>query len=241
MTGEGGMIRLIVVEDDTDLRETLEECLTLSGFAVDTAGSALAFFQKLATESYDIAIIDVGLPDQSGFDIAELLRKRPEIGIVMMTARGSTEDRIRGFSCGADLYFVKPVDCRELAAAAANLARRLNGGDGESRPDDERGGESWVFDRSGWVLQSGGGAEVALTSAEMRLMAGLLEHPGETVTRHGLMQAVGYADDDYGSRSLEALVRRLRRKIEAATGGGAPIKTVHARGYLFSAAIKVVG
>src|SRR3954454_2656076 len=99
--------RVILVEDDADLRDSMEECLRLTGFATIGVGTALEFFRALATTEIDVAVIDVGLPDQDGFEIAALLRQRREIGVVMLTARGAPDDRIKGFHSGADLYFVK--------------------------------------------------------------------------------------------------------------------------------------
>lgn len=229
------MIRIIIAEDDVDLREGLEECLSLQGLSVVGVGSALELFQRLAVEEFNIAIIDVGLPDQSGFDIAALLAKRRDMGVIMLTARGTTEDRIRGFSSGADLYFVKPVDCRELAAAIENLSRRVE----PTPPGSCAPQAAWVFDRVHWTLRTAD-VTIDLTSAEIRLLDCILSRPGETMGRLELLTALGYGQDEAGNRNLEAIVRRLRRKIEMEARVKAPIQTVHSRGYLFSAPIAVV-
>ena len=89
--------RVILVEDDADVRESMEEYLRLAGFTTVGVGTALEFFRTLVTTEIDVAVIDVGLPDQEGFEIAALLRQRREIGVVMLTARGASEDRIKGF------------------------------------------------------------------------------------------------------------------------------------------------
>ncbi|MCR6629887.1 MAG: response regulator transcription factor [Magnetospirillum sp.] len=234
------MTRIILAEDEVDLREGLEECLTLLGFETVGVGSALELFQKLATDSFDVAVIDVGLPDQSGFDIASVLTRRPEMGVVILTALGGTEDRIRGFASGADLYFVKPVDCRELGAAIHSLRRRLENGRAAPAAIAAAPSGGWVFDRTRWALRTSGNVEIDLTSAEITLLERLLQHPGETATRQELLAALGYEEDEAGNRNLEAIVRRLRRKIESVAGGKAPIQTVHSRGYLFSAPVAVV-
>ncbi len=241
------MTKIIIAEDDADLRESFQECLHLQGFDVTGAGSALEFFQAISTQDFDVAIIDAGLPDQSGFEIVKVLTRRPTMGVIMVTARGETEDRIRGFNSGSDLYFVKPVDCRELAAAITSLVRRLKGGAGPaadvpvSPPLAGRAAGMWRFDRGNWTLGLSDGPSVNLTSAEVRLMETLLDQPGTTVSRQDLLSAQQYEDDEAGHRNLEAVIRRLRRKIEGATGGRAPIQTVHNRGYMFSAPVQIVG
>ncbi|MGE4281763.1 MAG: response regulator transcription factor [Magnetospirillum sp.] len=234
------MTRIIIAEDEVDLLELLQECLSLLGFETVGVGSALALFRELATGSFDIAIVDVGLPDQSGYDIAEVLSKRPDMGVIMLTARGETEDRIRGFASGADLYFVKPVDCRELGAAIHSLRRRLEGGEASVEVAPVRPGAAWTFDRTRWILRTDDAVDISLTSAEVAFLEGLLRHPGEMVSRRSLLEALGYAEDEAGNRNLEAIVRRLRRKVESVAGNKAPIQTVHSRGYLFSAAVTVI-
>lgn len=241
------MIRIIIAEDETDLRELFQECLGLLGYSVTGVGSALELFRELAISTYDVAIVDVGLPDQSGYDIAEVLSKRPDMGVIMLTARGTTEDRIRGFSAGADLYFVKPVDCRELGVAIQSLVRRLDGGEAPvaaaPAAAPTRQGATWTFDRTRWALLTPSGTVIDLTSAEMQLLEHLLRNPGATANRQDLLRALGYGgdDDEAGSRNMEAVIRRLRRKIESVSDDGkAPIQTVHGRGYLFSAPVSVI-
>jgi DNA-binding response OmpR family regulator len=119
------LVKVIVVDDDVDLREGLVECLRLAGFEAIGVGSALNFYQALSTTCFDVAVLDVNLPDADGYSIARFLSERTNLGIVFMTGRGRKDDRIAGFRCGADLYFVKPVSAQELSLAIANLARRL--------------------------------------------------------------------------------------------------------------------
>lgn len=243
--------RVILVEDDADLRESIEEYLKLTGFTTIGVGTALEFFRALATTDIDVAVIDVGLPDQEGFEIASLLRLRREIGVVMLTARGASEDRIKGFQSGADLYFVKPVDCRELAAALLNLVGRLprwavpagteSRVPGRTAPAENPAADAWVLDRVGWSFRDPRGREIQVTSSEMRLLDAMVLEPGTTVARGALLAALGYREDDSGKRSLDVLVSRLRRKIEITVGGKAPIQTVHNRGYLFSARVREIG
>ena len=113
--------RVIIVEDDQDLRESLVEFLNLAGHDVSGVGSGLEFYQAIAASSFAIAVVDVGLPDQCGYVITEYIRKNPAMGVIMLTARDAIEDRVRGYDAGADLYMVKPVDSRELGAAITSF------------------------------------------------------------------------------------------------------------------------
>ena len=103
-------VNVILVEDDIDLRDSLVEMLELSGFYTEGVGSAQEFYQALNTVRYDVAVIDLGLPDQSGLKVVEFLRDKTNMGIIILTARTSLNDRILGYDCGADHFFSKPVD-----------------------------------------------------------------------------------------------------------------------------------
>ncbi|MBB6252762.1 response regulator transcription factor [Nitrospirillum iridis] len=238
---ETSMPRVVLVEDDVDLRELLAHCLSSQGLAVSTAGSALELYRQIAKEPADIVILDIGLPDQDGYAIASFLRANTNMGLIILTARSRVDDRLKGFTSGADLYFVKPVDCRELAIAATNLARRLNTApevadtQGHAAPPSS---EPWVLDSARWSVHSPRGLPVRLTAKEFDLVVALTQEPGRAVDRTVLLETLDYANTVQGSRGLDALVSRLRRKIEAAVGEAFPIQTVHAKGYLFSAPIK---
>lgn len=232
-------MRIIIVDDDPRLREPLVDWLRSEGFAVDGVGSALEFYRGMATDSYDIAIVDIGLPDQSGLEIASWLRRRPGVGIILVSGRADVEDRIKGFSCGADLYFTKPVHRDELGSAIRSLARRL--GEGSLRSEAALAPESpaWFFDPVHWALQAPQGGSAKLTATEMTFIQLLLMQPGQPVPREALRAELGYCDDKTGDQCLDALVRRLRRKIEKLSGEAPPIQTVHGRGYLFSAPLRL--
>ncbi|MDZ5650471.1 response regulator transcription factor [Nitrospirillum sp. BR 11828] len=233
--------RVVLVEDDVDLRELLAHCLSSQGLSVATAGSGLELYQQIAKEPADIVILDIGLPDQDGYTIASFLRANTNMGLIILTARSRVDDRLKGFTSGADLYFVKPVDCRELAIATINLARRLAAGPEAGEPQTLQptpSSEPWVLDSSRWSIHSPRGLPVRLTAKEFDLVVALTQEPGRAVDRTELLEKLDYANTVQGSRGLDALVSRLRRKIEAAVGEAFPIQTVHAKGYLFSAPIK---
>lgn len=236
------MARVIIVEDDSDLRDTLLKWLNLYGIETTAVGSGMEFYQSLAAGSYDVAILDVGLPDGDGFAIAEFVRRNTAMGIIMLTARGRTEDRVQGFEAGADVYLVKPVDCREIVAAVSNLSKRITTATAAPGAAASNGKEQdiWVLDRTQWRLRAPDGSSIPLTAKEMRLVECLVTAAGDPVVRGDLMAALDYLDGDQANRNLDALVRRLRRKAEGSFGNGLPIKTIHSVGYLFSAPVSVI-
>lgn len=232
-----GKIKVILVEDDLDLRESLVECLALAGLDACGVGSVMEFFRATATTSFSIAVVDLGLPDHCGYQLTEQIRKETEMGVIILTARDGVEDRVRGYDSGADLYMVKPVDCRELASAITNLTLRL--GRGGKTPPKEAQPASWHLVKQHWHLVTPSGSAILLTAKEMQFMECLAEFPGGTVPREAVLAVLGYRDDEYASRALDSLVRRLRRKIEEEPGLPAPIKTVHGQGYRFSARVVI--
>jgi len=222
-------INVILVEDDDDLRESLAEVLELSGFYVDTVNCAMAFYQTLNIVRYDVAIVDIGLPDQSGLKIVEFLREKTELGIILLTAKSSVEDRVLGYESGADHYFVKPVDSFELMAAIRSLYGRMG-----SLPAIAKI-THWRLERSSWKLVCPEGQEIKLTAKEMTFLNLLMQQSGECVTRIELLAELAYSDDEFGNRSMDSLLRRLRKKVMEEMHQELPVQTIRASGYCFSA------
>ncbi len=118
---------ILLVDDDVDLREAVGDYLRLAGFAVTGVATAAEFYRKLAAAEFELAMIDLGLPDQDGVSIASFVAERTTMGVIVFTGRRDTASRLSALRAGADLYFIKPVDSIELAAAARNLLRRVRG------------------------------------------------------------------------------------------------------------------
>lgn len=226
-------IRILLVEDDNDLRESVEECLNLAGYDIKGVSSGMDCYRALGESAFDIAIVDLGLPDQDGFILAKYIRSNTPMKVIILTARNAVEDRVRGYDAGADLYLVKPVDYRELTAAIRSLGERIH-------PTQEPRGSScdkWFLSREKWHLVAPDGTVVPLTGRELHFVDALLATPGKPVRRETIIEQLGYSDAEYASRAMDSLVRRLRRKIESSTRCEPPIRTVHAIGYCFSAPI----
>lgn len=223
-------LHIIVVEDNHELRDILVTGLRHLGHRPHGVCDGSSLDRALAESVADIVILDLGLPGEDGISIARRLRANHSCGIVMVTARGRVDERVRGHETGADLYFVKPVDIRELNAALINLARRIS-----KKPEPV-----WRFSALTSTLQTPRGKAVSLTAQECILMQRLLESPGRNVSRRDIFTALNQPDDLYADKRLEALVSRLRSKIKTADAASElPVRARHNLGYAFLAEVAV--
>ncbi len=223
--------KIIIVEDDPEQLETLSEYLTLKGYEVRGTECALDFFQALLNRPYDVAIVDIGLPDRTGFEVVEHLRSKTSLGVIVLTARDSMGDKMRGYEAGADHYFTKPLDSRELAAAVGNLIARLSAGRGEPAAPGV-----WLLAPLRRTLTSPAGEVINLSEKETTFLRLAISENGAPVSRNTLLEALDYqSNEEFGGRALAVMITRLRKKIRDQTGLKAPIKAVRLRGYGFSA------
>jgi two-component system, OmpR family, response regulator len=220
-------IRILLVEDDEDLRRSLADYLRLNNLSVVEAGSGLGCYQAIRRDRFDVAILDVNLPDTDGFTLARDIVIDQSVGVIILTARAEREDRVRSFLEGADIFLTKPVNGEELLLALNNLVRRV-------RSREAPGGVSWRLDVSRQRLLSPDGRDIALSGRECALIKRLAEAHGETVPRSLLIEYLGYAHLPPESRSLDAVLRRLRQKADV------PVRSIHSRGLLFAAEIKMI-
>jgi DNA-binding response OmpR family regulator len=228
-------INILLVEDDQDLNETITRFLRFAGNQVTSTFNAKEFNDCLALNSFDIAVIDIGLPDESGLMLAERLRKTSDIGIIILTAHAEIDDRVQGYAVGADLYMVKPVVMVELAAAINSIAkRRLERQSTPATPIS-----TWVLVRSSRHLISPEGTAISLSAKEFELFFLLANAQGQPVKRKDLTAALHYPNDLYGGRALDNLVRRIRVKIRSQAGVDDLIHTFHSQGFYISAEVIV--
>lgn len=223
-------LRIALLEDDAMLRERiLLPGLAGFGFMVVGVETAAALHHHLNTHGVDMVVLDVGLPDQDGFTVARNVRAiYPEIGIVMLTGRSATPDRVRGLSEGADAYLSKPVELELLAATLHSLARRLRDTRAQLAP------RRWHLDANGWCLVSPSGRTVAMTKAERRVVDRLTTIPGQLVTRDELIAALTNNIYDFDAHRLDSLIHRLRRKVAETCGEALPLSAVHGEGYVLN-------
>lgn len=222
------LLRIALLEDDTDLRDrVLLPGLRSYGFDVVGVASARKLGQLLLSRTMDIVILDVGLPDDDGFNVAQRLRNTSSMGIVMLTGRNTSADRIRGLTEGADAYLSKPVKLEELAATLHSLARRLS-----MTTHSDTGQDQWRLDMDGWCLLSPSGKSIALTHAERSILTRLLESPGTVVAREDLIATLTDNVYDFDPHRLDMLVHRLRGKIADHGGEPLPLRAVRGVGYV---------
>ena len=226
--------RILVVDDDPDLRELLHSYLSTNGFTVDTASDGVAMQAALATAFPDAIVLDLMLPGEDGLSLTRHLRTRSNVPILMLSARGEELDRVIGLEVGADDYLAKPFGPRELLARLRALLRR--GPDlAPTDPAPETGmrfGPFLLDTPSHRLLRDG--HEVPLTSAEYALLAAFVAHPHRVLSRDRLVDLLrGYERDPF-DRSIDNRVTRLRRRIEAEPSAPVYIRTVRGEGYLFN-------
>ncbi|NIJ68220.1 response regulator transcription factor [Xanthomonas sp. 60] len=229
-------LRIAVLEDDVLLRERiLLPRLREHGFEVTGLATAAALRTLLATSVPDIVVLDVGLPDDDGFNVAQSLRhQHPALGVVMLTGRQDSRDRIRGLVDGADAYLVKPVEVGVLAATLHSLGRRLGTGAAARTSSDTAGTARWRLDAGGWRLLAPDGRAVALTKSERPVVHRLYGEAGEVVARDALIAALTADVYAFDTHRLDSLIHRLRRKVVEACGTPLPLAAVHGEGYVFT-------
>ncbi|MDQ5910524.1 MAG: hypothetical protein QG599_2621 [Pseudomonadota bacterium] len=247
-------IHVVIVEDDPLLRDSLACYLKLVGFPTTAVGDCLSFYSELAVHRFDVAVVDLGLPDQAGEVLVDYLRRNTDCLIIVITARDTLDSRIECYRVGADLFFGKPVEGRELVAAITSLVARhaTPHATPVALPQPAAAGlpteapapkavipAAWTFALRQRILTSPTAKRIALTAKEAHLLALLTASPAGTVARHKLLEALYQRQDESANRALDSLVRRTRHTIEAATGSPAPILTEHSVGYLFTACVVV--
>ena len=208
------MQRLLIADDDNEIRELLEFDLSHSGYITDTAKDGEEALKKALSNNYDLVLLDVMMPKMNGFDVCQNLRKsKPDVPILMLTAKGTITDKTQGFNSGADDYIVKPFDIQEVLLRVRALVRRspsvkktvqnneiLKAGDIEILPD--------------FLEAEVKGKKIKLTPTEFEILYCLLQHFNEAVTLAVLLNEVwGYNSDD-DVRMLRVHVGGLRQKIE---------------------------
>ena len=218
---------LLVVDDDTRIRDLLKRYLTEQGFRVTTAADADEARRRLEGIDFDLLILDVMMPGESGVELTRSLRSVKEVPILMLTALTEADSRIEGLEAGADDYLPKPFEPRELALRVSNILKR---GAQPTTPKIEQvvfGPYTFVITRR--ELKRGG-EPIRLTDREQEIMAQFAERAGETIPRHELVGS----DADVGERTIDVQINRLRRKIETDPANPIWLQTVRGIGYRLS-------
>ena len=236
------MVRLthiLVVDDEPEIRDMLQEYLTLRGFEVSTAEDGAALRRAIAERRVDLVLLDISMPGEDGLSLARFLRDDTAVGIIMLTAAGEVVDRVVGLEVSADDYLAKPVDLRELLARVKAVARRLHGGreaapEDTPRPPKEVPFGTCRFNLDSHKLFDGAGEEVPLTSMEYDLLKAFAEHPNRVLSRDPLLDMAHHRSWEPFDRSIDTRIGRIRRKIEEDPAKPQVIKTVRGAGYIYS-------
>jgi two-component system phosphate regulon response regulator OmpR len=215
---------LLVVDDDRRIRDLLSRFLSTEGYRISTADSAQTARAKLASLSFDLLILDVMMPGETGFEFARDIRKTSGVPILMLTARDAAESRIIGLEIGADDYLSKPFEPRELSLRIANILKRAR--PAASPPVENLRFGQFVFHIGRAELRKGDEV-VRLTDREREMLSVLAATPGETVPRLALAGNGGSANE----RAVDVQVNRLRRKIEHDPANPLIVQTVRGIGY----------
>ena len=229
--------KLLVVDDDREIRDLLSRYLGRQGFKVETAGDGRDMDRKLAQGRFDLVVLDIMLPGEDGLSLCRRIRAQSALPVIMLTAVAEETDRIVGLEMGADDYLVKPFNPRELLARIKAVLRRS--GAGRSR---DTGGRvlsfaGWRVDLAKRELTSPDGVLVPLTGGEFDLLAAFVEHPQRVLSRDFLLDHAKGRDAQPFDRSIDVQLSRLRRKIEADPRDPQVIKTVRSGGYIFTPAV----
>ena len=231
--------RILVVDDDPELRELLGQYLSEQGYQVTGVENATEMDKFLAENTPDLIILDLMLPGEDGLSIAKRLRGSGEIPIIMISARGEEVDRIVGLEVGADDYLPKPFNPRELLARIRAVLRRPAAAADPDTPNER------IFEFGPFQLNLGScelirqGEKVPLTSGEFSLLSIFVQHPNRVLSRDRLIDIMkGFERSPY-DRSIDVRVTRLRRKIETDPASPVYIQTVWGEGYRFTPGEKV--
>jgi two-component system alkaline phosphatase synthesis response regulator PhoP len=223
------MARILIVDDEPAIVRGLADNLKFEGHEALVAGNGAEAVAVVAREAPDLVLLDVMMPEMSGWDVAKELRRRGiDVPIIMLTARAEEVDRVRGLELGADDYVTKPFSLRELLARVRAVLRRP----GPRRKSEELAfGDVRIQRTARRVFKAGD--EVRMTRKEFDLLCYLVDHRGEILTRERLLDEVWGYERFPTTRTVDTHVLRLRRKLEADPEAPVWIKTVHAQGYRF--------
>jgi len=224
--------RLLIVDDDTEIRELLEFDLSQSGYVIDSASNGAEGLNKALNNNYDLVLLDVMMPQMNGFEVCCNIRKsKPTLPVLLLTAKGTIEDKKNGFGCGADDYLVKPFDIQEVLLRVRALLRRQAPVTNTSSFSSEvlKIGDMEIFPDSLEVQILN--QKIKLTPIEFEILYCLIQHSNNAVTLATLLNEVWGYDSDEDVRMLRVHVGGLRHKIEKDTKNPKYLHTVTNVGY----------
>ncbi len=230
-------IHLAVLDDEVDITTLLANYLKSHGFRVSQLHNGRALMELMAADPPALVLLDLGLPGEDGFSIARQLREHWRCGLVIVTGRGDSVDKVVGLEVGADDYVTKPFDLRELLARIKAVLRRLTPGEAPAQspaasPRDKLCFAGWALDTAARQLTGPNGQDVPLTSGEFDLLCAFAQHPGRVLSRDFLLEQTRGREAAPFDRTIDVQVGRLRKKLEADAEEPQIIKSVRGAGYI---------
>lgn len=234
--------RILIVDDDEDIRTLLEDYLRKNGFDAQSVADGNGMWDALTAKPFALVVLDLMLPGEDGLSLCRQLRAKSQLPVLMLTARGEAVDRIVGLEMGADDYLPKPFDPRELQARIRSILRRskqLPAETGVDTPDAYRFA-GWKLDTRERNLYAPDGVVVPLSGAEYRLLLLFLQNPNAVLSRDQLSNFTSGRDADPLDRTLDMQVSRLRERLRDHAREAEIIKTVRGKGYVMAARVEMV-
>jgi two-component system, OmpR family, response regulator len=229
---------ILIVDDDPPIRALLRDCLEPEGFRVSEAGDSRALAEALGVGGVDLVTLDLMLGGENGLALAADIRTRHGVPIVMITGKGDMIDRVVGLEVGADDYIAKPFHPREVVARIRAVLRRAGSGESKSTASERLTFNGWVLDIGRRALESDRHAAQTLTTAEFNLLELFARRPQRVLSRDIIMDLLKGHDWTPFDRSIDALISRLRRKIEDDPDDPQLVKTVRGVGYIFACDVR---
>lgn len=217
---------ILIVEDERDIADLIHLALTRANMRGHIAATATTAKQALAHHPFDLLLLDVGLPDENGFDFLKSFRQQNTLPIIILTAQDSETDRVLGLELGADDYLGKPFSPRELIGRIKAVLRRS-----QPQPTTTTAPD-WQDDKIAHCIRYRG-ISLPLTLGEYRLMRQFIHHPKQVFTRETLLTAMFDSQHPSDPRTIDTHIRALRRKLHAANISSSHIQTHHGIGYSF--------
>lgn len=234
-------VHILVVDDDARICNLLVRYLGKEGYKMSAVNSGAEMHRFLERETPDLVILDLILPDVDGLDLARELRSVPGTGVIMLTAKADTVEKIIGLETGADDYIAKPFDNRELLARVRSVLRRIKSHQNAPEVNLHSGHiahfADWVFDLTAYELTSPKGEPVTLTSYEYKLLSALVLSSNRVLKRDHLMDLIAEREWNPDDRSIDVLIGKLRKKLERDPQDPVLIKTMRGTGYKFTAQV----
>ena len=231
--------KILVVDDDRDIRSLLADYLDNNGYSTVTAADGIAMATALDGNKIDLVVLDLNLPGDDGLTLCRNLRAKSTLPVIMLTARGEPLDRIIGLEMGADDYLAKPFEPRELLARIRSVLRRTHSSShhGGSETTQRLKFGDWTLDITARHLLSPQGLIIALSGAEFRMLMIFLDHPNRVLNRDQLLNIMHGRDADPFDRSIDIQISRLRQKLGEDARSPQIIKTVRNGGYVLAVTV----